>query len=349
VERLRLILVILLTLSGWLSHATATGPLKRSCLSIFSQKKHPVLFAASTKVKRPEILYQIKINSDNRFTEKTVSPDALVDLFQMFGFTQNINGDAKLTLEKGTLYLGQQLDDLITIQAKYVFDKPNSKFLLTEFSLVNSKNGHVQTLTKEPLDYTGKELIKTEFNLAYEAQSADARVFDSKSMQILNEAPSEIPAESKLFEMDGDKIISAKSQFPALIAGEAFHKVLKWIKIISHLDHSEINVVDSANSQKWAIAKGQFRRFIDFAKQRLIRQAFGVFIVYYLIEGASSFSQDVAKYMVQIAEKPQQTISVQVTETFSDGKIIMKEKENLKYWEPNKLLKKHSSKAQESK
>ncbi len=284
--------------------------------------KQQVLIGDASKIKDPELLYKVKIKNDTRFTGKTAQKEDLLSLFQMLGRTQFFNASEKITLEKGTLYLGQKIDDFLSLQAEYTFDKPNKKLHMTRLSVVNSKNGQEQILTKEPVDYMGGKFAKSDFNLIFEKDGSIAKVVSNTDMQIPVEKVEVAPASFKSYSLNKEMIHNAETTFPTVIQGAAFEKVLKWSKVVPHLDHVEINVVDTVTKQNWTIAKGQFRRFMEFAKDRFFKQAFGLIVVYAIFDGISNFGDDVAKYIVHIAQEQQSSISVKVKETKVDGQVI---------------------------
>lgn len=294
-----------------------------ACSEILSDaNKQQILVSEASKIKDPQLIYKIKLNVDDRFSKSEVLKEDLVELFQMFGRTQFFNASEKITLEKGTLYLGQKIDNFLSAQAEYTFDKPNRKLHLTRISIVNSKNGQEQVLTKEPLDYTGTKFSKDDYSLVFENDAAVGKVLSTADLQI-PEVASEIASGSfKSYSLDKNSIHRTEVPFPTVISHTAFDKVLKWSLVMPHLDHVEINVVDSINKQKWTIAKGQFRRFAEFAKDRFFKQAFGLLVVYAIFDSMSGFSADVAKYIVDVVQTQNSSISVKVKETRVDGKVI---------------------------
>ena len=322
VERRWAILPFFILFCGWLSFANAAGPLDVSCVTFFEevQKQH-LIISDSAKIKAPEVLYNIKFENDPRYAGTSVTPEALVELFQMLGNTQFENASEKFTLQKGSLILGQKIDPILTAQAEYTYDKPNKVLHLVRLSVVNSKNGQEQVLSKEPLDYTGRKLVRQDYNLLFEKDAATAKVLNPIDLNILNEVPEVLPEGQKVYSIDQQKIYSSRLAFPISISGESFEKVKKWSLVVSKLDHSEINIVDSIQKKNWAITKGQFRRFVDFAKDRFFKQAFGLIVVYMVFDGMGSFAHEVAKYAIEIAQSQGQVISVKVKETEVNGNV----------------------------
>lgn len=283
--------------------------------------KLQLLLSEASKINNPVLLYKVKLNADGRFTQKTAKKEDLLDLFQMLGRTQFFNASEKITLEKGTLYLGKKIDDFMSLQAEYSFDKPNKKLHLTRLSFVNSKNGQEQVLTKEPLDFMGTKFAKPEINLVFEKDAPTAKSISDADLQLPAENVEVAPAAFKIFSLDKNMLRSAETSFPVVIQGAAFDKILKWALVVPHIDHVEINVVDTISKQNMVIAKGQFRRFIEFAKDRLLKQAFSLLVVYAIFDGISGFGDNVAKHLVHIAQNQDSSISVKVKETRVDGQV----------------------------
>ncbi len=301
--------------------ANANTVLAKTCESHFMGAQRHFLLNESAKLKSPEALYTLSFKADSRFGEPKTTKEDLVDLFQMLGQTQFFNLSEKLTLEKGTMQLAQRIDDLVTAQAEYTYDKANQVLHLSRISLINSKNGQEQALTKEPLDYTGKDLLKKKFNVVFEKDSAIGKVVSSDDFRPQEQAPSSPVVGQKAISLPTDKVVSAEISFPALIAGESFAKINKWALTVPYLKHAEIKVVDSINKQRWTLAKGQSRRLWEFAKDRFFKQAFGLLIIYAIVDGMGDASEKIAQYMVEIAKDQDATVSVKVKETRVDGQV----------------------------
>ncbi len=309
-----------MTFSGCLAHANSGGP-ALSCASFYEEKNKHYILNDSSKVKNPELVYSLELKTDERFSQKEVTKESLVELFQMLGQTQFFNTSEKITLEKGTLYLGRSIDAQISAQAEYTYDKPNQSLHLTRISLINSKNGLEHVLTKEPLDYSGTKLIKDKYTVVFEKGSPQPKLLSNSDFQNVEFEVGPLPQGQKIVSLSNESVRSAEFSFPNSISGTAFEKINKWSMLVPHLQHAEIDVVDSVNKQRWAIAKGQYRRAIEFAKDRFLKQAFGLIVVYAIFESASGFSQDVAKYLVDVAQSQEATVSVRVRETKVDGNV----------------------------
>ncbi len=296
-----------------------------SCSSHFDTVKTDFLISDAVKLKEPTLFYKIYIKSDNRFIQNKVSKEDLVDLFQMFGQTQFFNVSEKLTLEKGSLFLGRKIDEWLTAQAEYIYDKPNQALHLSRITIVNSKNGQEQILTKEPLDYTGTQLVKNEFNVVFEKGSPTAKIVSPNDIKVDDPSNESSRVGAQIFSLNNENIRSTDVLFPIAVSGESFNKIKKWASIIPYLDHSEISIAGSIKNQNWALMKGQYRRFAEFAKDRFFKQAFGLIIIYAIIDGMNSFSGDVAKYMVDVVQEQKATLSVKVKETRVDGTVTNSE------------------------
>ncbi len=345
-ERSWLILSLLMTLTGWLAHANGGGPVL-SCASLFEERNKHYIINEVTKIKGPEVVYSLKLKTDDRFNQREVTKESLVELFQMLGQTQFFNTSEKITLEKGTLYLGRAIDAQISAQAEYTYDKPNQSLHLTRISLINSKNGLEHVLTKEPLDYSGTKLVKEKYTVVFEKGSPQPKIVSGSEVQNVEFEAGPLPQGQKIVSLSKENVRSAEFSFPSTISGTAFEKINKWSLLVPHLKHAEIDVVDSVNKQRWAVAKGQYRRAIEFAKDRFLKQAFGLIVVFAIFEGASGFSDDVAKYFVDVAQSQEATVSVRVRETKVDGNTTNTEqrfKINLpKKTDPNAPIKEDSS------
>ena len=330
---------LLFFISGWLFNSTALGSTPVACAAYFKDdKSQHLLINEATKIKNPETIYSIKFDNDTRFSSKEVSPESLVELFQMLGHTQFHNAGEKFTLEKGSLVLARKIDSLLTTQAEYTYDKPQKTMYLTKLSVINSQNGQEMVLSKEPLDYLGRSFAKADYNLVFEKGAANGKVVNSSDLTYVQTVPEVLPEGQKLFSIDKPQITSIQVAFPSAISGEAFQKVLKWSLVVDHLDHSEISIVDSVNKRHWAVAKGNFRRFVEFAKDRFFKQAFGLLVVYMVFDGMSGFAQDVAKYAVEMVQAQGSVVSVKVKETRLDGNITNRqEKFKFDFSKKNKI------------
>lgn len=296
------------------------------CKAYFQKPSSKLLIInESTGLKVPEIFYTLHLSNYLKFNGERVTKESLLDLFQMLGHTQFLNASEKLTLEKGSLFLARKIDDLLTAQAKYVYDKPSKALHLSRITIINSKNGQEQVLTKEPLDYTGQNLVKNDFNLVFEKGAAVGKIISSDNLKLRDEVPGPLPIDEMSFTLEEGNIRTSSIAFPPSISGEALKRIRKWSMVVPYLDHAEINVVDSITSQKWAITKGKFRRFVEFAKDRFFKQAFGLLVIYALVDGTNHFSQDITKYVVNLVSSQNASVTVKIEESHSNGNTTNRE------------------------
>lgn len=296
------------------------------CKSHFQESApRQLIVSEPTGLKAPEILYTLRFSNDLRFNAANATRESLLDLFQMLGHTQFLNTSEKLTLEKGTLFLARKIDDLLTAQAEYVYSKPGKALHLSRLSIINSKSGHEQILTKEPLDYTGQNLVKNDFNLVFEKGTAAGRILPPDNFKLRDEVHGPLPGNEKAYIIEERNIHSSEIAFPPSISGEAFNRIRKWSMVVPYLDHAEINVIDSITKQRWAITKGKFRRFVEFAKDRFFKQAFGLLVVYALVDGTSHFGQDIAKYVVNLVGSRDTAVTIKIEENHTNGATTNRE------------------------
>jgi hypothetical protein len=333
VERLQKLFILWLSLSSFvLSSLSTASPI--TCEALLSRDSRPIYISESAKVKNPEMIVNIKIEADNSLRDENPPDDSLVRLFQMFGMTQSSTLSEKMVSEKGQLLLGIPLNDFVSLQAEYVNDKLHESFYLVRISLINNRNGQEQTLSKEPLDYRGVDFIRHDFAAVFEKNNSTARSINPSDI-VTSAENSSVPEGFKSYSISADDLANSTVKLPPVIAGETYKKIGKWSKIVEQLSHSEISIVDSIHAKNWAIAKGQFRRFMAFAKDRFFKQAVGIVIVYCLFHKGGLIAEDAAKIGFQILQSHHATISVKLKETDQDGTILNSE-EKFKITVPDK-------------
>lgn len=310
-----------------------------ACSTFFHQNEKQIgqlIFPESAKIKNPELAYRIKLTEDTRYSDPTrvLAVQDYAELFRKFGYTTLAHASDKVTFEKGKLFLGHPLDENTFVQAEYSLMSGPMTFNLVKVSFVNMRNGIEQTLAKDFVTYEGLNLMKHDFTVVFEKNSSQAKIVDSSEIKLSTEMKQqETIAETK--ELSGteslqsrleiSRITSRDVAFPLHIKGPSVEKIKNWAKFLPYLAHSEIQAVDSVNKQKWAYTKGQYRRLKDFARERFFKQAFGWLMLFFIVDGMSHFSQDVAQYFVNIVQSQQSTITVKVKEKHQDGELVSKE------------------------
>ncbi len=161
--------ILSLPVSAW---ASAVGPIPQgdSCRAALTVKTKPPQLSDKTEAPTP---HKIQVSALNKTGE-----EGFLELVRMAGQVRNHVEAFRDIERKGEIHLGIMLKDGFSLALRYEIDSlvEPPLYRLAKIEIIQP-DGHSDTLTKHPLDASGRFLFETDYEFSHELFLGDAAVF----------------------------------------------------------------------------------------------------------------------------------------------------------------------------